>query len=194
MIDKKQKKFIKILTVLIIIIVTVSYIGYEYGTEPKNIKTVNANNLPKIMELDKYVMGKFSYNITQHGTKSEFLIIAHIPNREYCPKVQIFLTIATYKIEQKLIAPITNSSIFINNINLYINNNKTSYISSINTYNYSIQQAIGFDLPRYGNNSINLSFSITPIYEIYFLHYKDKPKQVDFIFNLTGVKISSKGD
>lgn len=188
MIDKKQKKFIKILTVFIIISITVAYIGYNLSTEPNNIKTVNSNNIPKIMEEDQCIMGKFYDNITQHGIKSEFLIIAHIPNRYYHPKVQVFLTISTYKIGQKLNFPISDTSIVINNINMHINNNKTSDTSSTYICNYSIGQPIGFNLPRYGNNSINLSFSITPVYEINFVHYSGKAKQVDFRFNLTGIR------
>ena len=177
-----------------IISITVSYIGYNLSTEPNNIKIVNSNNIPKIMERDQYIMGKFYDNITQHGIKSEFLIIAHIQDRYYPSKVQIFLTISTYKIGQKLNFPVTNSSVVINNINMYINNNKTSYISSTHICNYSIRQPIGFNLPKYGNNSINVSFSIIPIYEMYFLHYNGKAKKVDFRFNLTGVKLSSEGD
>lgn len=177
---------------MIIISITVSYIGYNLSTEPNNIKTVNSNNIPKIMEIDQYIIGKFYDNITQHGIKSEFLIIVHIPDRYYTPKVQIFLTISTYKIGQKLNFPVTSTSLVINNINMYINNNKTSYISSTHICNYSIRQPIGFNLPRYGNNSINLSFNIIPIYEMYFLHYNGKAKNVDFRFNLTGIHITSK--
>ena len=189
---KKTKKIIKILTMLIIIILIVSFTGYNLYTEPKNIKVSGSSRVPAIMNSDRYVMDKFCYNITQYGSKSEFLTVAHIPNTEYCPGNQLFLTLQTYKIKQKLNFPMTNISVVINHINVQINSNETSYVVSAYFNNYSIQQAIGLSLPRYGNNRINLSFSIMPIYEINFLHYNDKAKKVDFRFNLTGIRITSK--
>ena len=185
-----KKSIIKYLTIFIIIIIIISFTGYNLDTEPLHINSISSSQLksrinhPEILGL-KYV------NLTYGNSTAEYVVYYQIPDNIYCVGVTFYSQIMIYKLSQKLNFPITGISLEIKNIKL--ENSSSHY--SIEEYSSHKMHVCGNNtmgigmanhLSTVGNSSFSVSFDIVPVYNIYIYHFNGKERYFQYNFTLKG--------
>lgn len=182
-----RKSTIKYLVILIVIIIIISFTGYNFETEPKtNIKTtIDQKQLKNCIA--KNITYELKYvNLTYGKSKVEYVI-------EYWYIPQVYTTgesgyignIQVYKLNQTLNFPLTSTAIEIKNINLKLNNfpglfNKPA---AYTWNNKTIEWSLCTVFHSSDNNSIYVSFNIVPVYNVWIYHFTGKP--ITFNYNYT---------
>ena len=141
-----KKSIIKYLTIFIIIIIIISFTGYNLDTEPLHINAINQNQLKSYNLTKNPILGLKYVNLTYGNSTAEYVVYYQIPDNIYCVGVTFYSQIMIYKLSQKLNFPITGISLEIKNIKL---ENSSSH--------YSILK--GFASPKtrvYCNNTMEI--------------------------------------
>jgi hypothetical protein len=181
-----KKSRIKYLVILIVIIIIISFTGYNLETEPKtNIKTtIDQEQLKNYTNRNTY---EFKYvNLTYGKSKVEYVLeYWYIPqiyptfNGDYIGNINVF------KLNQTLNFPLTATAIEIKNINLTVNNLPGLYNNppKAHRYNNTVLWDLCTVFHSSGNYSIHVSFDIIPLYNIWIYHLTGKA--IPFNYNYT---------
>ena len=189
-----KKSIIKYLTIFVIVIIIISFTGYNLDTEPLHINSISSSQLksrinhPEILGL-KYV------NLTYGNSKAEYVIDYQIPVNSFLVGFTFGSDINIYKLNQKLNFPITGISLEIKNINV---ENSSSHYSILKgfaspktrVYNTTICTSMTNRLSTAGNNSVSVSFDIVPVYNIYIYHFNGNEQYFQYNFTLKGTRIN----
>ena len=190
-----KKSIIKYLTIFVIVIIIISFTGYNLDTEPLHINSISSSQLksrinhPEILGL-KYV------NLTYGNSTAEYVVDYNIPANSYSVGVRFSSQIMIYKLSQKLNFPITGISLEIKNINV---ENSSSHYSILKGFaspktrvycNNTMEIPITNCIPTVGNNSFSVSFDIVPVYNIYIYHFNGKEQYFQYNFTLKGTRIN----
>ena len=184
-----KKSIIKYLTIFIIIIIIISFTGYNLDTEPLHINAINQNQLKSYNLTKNPILGLKYVNLTYGNSTAEYVVYYQIPDNIYCVGVTFYSQIMIYKLSQKLNFPITGISLEIKNIKL--ENSSSHY--SIEEYSSHKMHVCGNNtmgigmanhLSTVGNSSFSVSFDIVPVYNIYIYHFNGKERYFQYNFKL----------
>ncbi len=188
-----KKSIIKYLVIFVIVIIIISFTGYNLDTEPHSINTINQGQLKSATRYQGVSVLKY-VNLTCGNSKAEYVVDYNYINQTYI--AGDFYSIAeinTYKLNQKLNSPITGVSLEIKNIKF---ENGSSHLSLLRgnhplktcVYNNTIQTCMESNFFSPGNNSISVSFGIVPVYNMYIYHFNGKEQYFHYNYTLKVVR------
>ena len=181
-----MKSIIKYLVILIVIIIIISFTGYNLETEPHNIETVNKNQVSECMDNNTFF--PWYVNLTYGNSKAEYIITYSYNPEAYCAGSSVtFGSINVFKTNQSLKFPITETSIEIKNIELYINNHSYSYNSKTNLFNNTIGIVL-WTMFSSGNLNVSISFNVVPVYNVYIYHFNGKEFHFNYNYTIKVIK------
>ncbi len=168
-----KKSIIKYLVIFVIVIIIISFTGYNLDTEPHSINTINQGHLKSAIRYQEVTVLKY-VNLTHGNSKAEYIVDFHYIAQVYnAGTIYTIAAINVYKLSQKLNFPLTGISVEIKNIKL--ENASLVYRSPHTTvYNNTIEKDISGYFTSSGNKSISVSFSIVPVYNMYIYHFNGK--------------------
>jgi len=181
-----KKSAIKYLVILVVIIIIISFTGYNLETEPKtNISVIDQK------QLKNYISGQGTYklkyvNLTYDNSKAEYLVECWYIPQIYTTSFEYNVGyINIYKLSQTINFPLTSTAIEIKDIKMYVNN----YCGlNNNPKPYKLNNTVSWSLATYfvvsGNNSIHVSFDIVPVYNIWIYHFNGKAIHFDYNYTL----------
>jgi hypothetical protein len=182
-----KKSTIKYLVILIVIIIIISFTGYNLETEPKtNIKTtIDQEQLKNC--IGKNITYELKYvNLTYGKSKVEYVIEYWYIPQIYTTSMSAYVgNIQVYKLNQALNFPLTATAIEIKNITLKLNNLPGLY-NKPGTYswnNKTIEWSLCTAFSSSGNYSIHVSFDIVPVYNVWIYHFNGK--EIPYNYNYT---------
>jgi len=191
MANDMKKSMIKYLTIFVIIIIIISFTGYNLDTEPPHINTISQSQLKSYNLTKNPILGLKYVNLTYGNSTAEYVVDYHIPGNTYCVGIRFSSQINIYKLSQKLNFPITGISLEIKNIKL---ENSSSHYSiegcsspKMHVYgNNTMEVPMANSLLTVGNTSFSVSFDIVPVYNIYIYHFNGKEQYFQYNFTLKG--------
>ncbi len=188
-----KKSIIKYLTIFVIVIIIISFTGYNLETEPPHINAISHSQLKSYNLTKNPILGVKYVNLTYGNSKAEYVIDYQIPVNSFLVGFTFGSDINIYKLNQKLNFPITGISLEIKNINV---ENSSSHYSILKgfaspktrVYNTTICTSMTNRLSTAGNNSVSVSFDIVPVYNIYIYHFNGKEQYFQYNFTLKGTR------
>ncbi len=96
-----KKSIIKYLVIFVILIIIISFTGYNLDTEPHNINTINHSQLKSCIKNTGVSVLKY-VNLTYGSSKAEYLIAYYYIPGTYHAGSRFFTGINVYKLNQKL--------------------------------------------------------------------------------------------
>ncbi len=196
MANDMKKSIIKYLTIFLIILIIISFTGYNLETEPLHINAISQSQLKSHNLTKNPILGLKYVNLTYGNSKAEYVVDYHIPGNTYCVGIRFSSQINIYKLNQKLNFPITGISLEIKNIKV---ENRSSHYSILRGFaspktrvycNNTMEIPITNCIPAVGNNSLSVSFDIVPVYNIYIYHFNGKEQYFQYNFTLRGTRIN----
>jgi hypothetical protein len=188
-----KKSIIKYLTIFVIVIIIISFTGYNLETEPPHINAISHSQLKSYNLTKNPILGVKYVNLTYGNSKAEYVIDYQIPVNSFLVGFTFGSDINIYKLNQKLNFPITGISLEIKNINV---ENSSSHYSILKgfaspktrVYNTTICTSMTNRLSTAGNNSVSVSFDIVPVYNIYIYHFNGNEQYFQYNFTLKGTR------
>ncbi len=182
-----KKSIIKYLVIFVIVIIIISFTGYNLDTEPHNINTISQSQLKNCTDHMGFYVLKY-INLTYGNSKAEYLINFHYPAQAYHTHTEFIVgAINVYKlsIEQKF--PLTGISLEIKNIKF--ENTSLIYRSThTNVCNNTIEKNTCGRFTTAGNKSISVSFNIVPVYNMYIYHFNGKEQYFHYNYTLKVIR------
>lgn len=182
-----KKSIIKYLAIFVIIIIILSFTGYNLNTEPHGINTINKNQLKEYISDHNTSILKY-VNLTYGNSKAEYVITYYYNSELYNTNISCLFSgsIFIYKLNQTLNFPITGISLKINDVKLtmdtyYLLNGPGKCRISNNTIE---RNAPPLTFLSTGNNLIHISFSVIPIYSISIYHFNGKAIHLNYNYTL----------
>ena len=176
MANDMKKSIVKYLTIFLIIIIIISFTGYNLDTEPFHINSISQSQLKSYNLTKNPILGVKYVNLTYGNSTAEYVVDYHIPGNTYCVGIRFSSQINIYKLNQKLNFPITGISLEIKNIK--VENRSSHYsikgCSSPKMHvcgNNTMGICMANCLSTLGNSSYSVSFDIVPVYNIYIYHF-----------------------
>ena len=185
-----KKSIIKYLVIFVIVIIIISFTGYNLDTEPHNINTINQvqlkNSIKNMSEYPGVSVLKY-VNLTHGNSKVEYVVDYNYINQTYhAGTVYGIGHINVYKLSQKLNFPLTGISVEIKNIKF--DNHSFTHPLKTYIYNNTIETFIPWSFSTAGNKSISVSFSIVPVYNMYIYHFNGKEQYLHYNYTLKVVR------
>ena len=190
-----KKSIIKYLTIFVIVIIIISFTGYNLETEPPHINAISHSQLKSYNLTKNPILGVKYVNLTYGNSTAEYVVDYQIPENLYCVGVTFYSQINIYKLSQKLNFPITGISLEIKNIKLENSSSHYSikgcsspkmHVCGNNTMGICMANC----LSTLGNSSYSVSFDIVPVYNIYIYHFNGKEQYFQYNFTLRGTRIN----
>ena len=190
-----KKSIIKYLVIFVILIIIISFTGYNLDTEPHNINTINHSQFKSTIKNQSVSVGVsvLKYvNLTYGNSKAEYVVDFHYIAQVYNAGTFFYTEINVYKLGQKLNSPITGISLEIKNIKLENRSSHSSLLVGnhhLKTYicNNTIEKSIQSGFSTAGNKSISVSFSIIPVYNMYIYHFDGKEQYFHYNYILKAI-------
>ena len=177
---EKKRKY---LTVAIVVIVILSFIGYEAATEPPSLKPSTDSYLNSIDA------SKDIYNFTYGSSRATYYVInCSDPSNIYCAGMHVSIAMRIVKGQQSLNFPLTGIS-FNLSLKYYVNNAVCSCpeVSSSNCNSTYICYLWSFGVPP-GNTTYEIIGFIAPVYEVSFIHFSGAQHKFIISHKIEGVQ------
>ncbi len=188
-----KKSIIKYLTIFLIILIIISFTGYNLDTEPPHINTISQSQLKSYNLTKNPILGLKYVNLTYGNSTAEYVVDYQIPVNSLPVGIIFSSDISIYKLSQKLNFPMTGISLEIKNIKLENSSSHYSILAGLTpiktrVYNTTMCTSMTSRLSTAGNNSVSVSFDIVPVYNIYIYHFNGKEQYFQYNFTLKGTR------
>ena len=182
-----KKSIIKYLVIFVIVIIIISFTGYNLDTEPRNINVIKKSSISD----SNYTFPLKYVNLTYGNSKAEYALHVYYNPEVYPVDEPYYMgSLCIYKLNQKTNLPVTGIAVEIKNVKVNVTQNgiRNGFVGGACKTQYSNNSIFAGFPPVFfcspGNNSISITFSIVPVYNMYIYHFNGKEQYFHYNFTL----------